>query len=47
MNTREKGLLIGALISYSVALCMEVLRVGVSEAYPEVALQGKPKAMED
>jgi hypothetical protein len=47
MNDREKGLLIGALVSYSWALWMEVLHVGVSEAYPEVPWQGKPKAMED
>jgi hypothetical protein len=47
MNDREKGLLIGALVSYGWAIWMEVLHVGVSEAYPEVAWQGKLKAMGD
>lgn len=47
INNREMGLLIGVLVSYGWAIWMEVLHIGVSEAYPEVAWQGKLKAMED
>jgi hypothetical protein len=47
LNDREKGLLIGALISYDVAIYMEVLHVAVCEAYPELAWLGTMKAVED
>jgi hypothetical protein len=47
LNDGGKGLLIGALVSYGVAIWMEVLHMGISEAYPEVGWQGKLKAVED
>ena len=47
LNDGEKGLLIGALSSYGVAIWMEVLYIAVSEAYPEATWLGKLKAVED
>jgi len=46
-NDREEGLLIGVLVSISLAIGMEMLHVMVSHAYPEVAWLGKLKAAED
>jgi hypothetical protein len=47
LNDGEKFFLIAALVSYGVAICMEVLYLGVCEAYPEAAWQGKLEAVED